>query len=360
MVPIRSKAVKGVLAAPILWVAAVGGTPPLIAATTPVPFQAGLIVESGPMLQLAQVVDYVAFRTLDYSVRVFNDGDGIRMNVFDRAFDILRLDAAPAVFTIEGGNSVYVSTGSYSGNTATYKTSVSPTNEVTVIIEIGAGQDLQRIAQTASPSAVSLNLPAEQQPSGLKETRLAFETSTYSVRVFRRENALFMNVYDRFSGASELNGVAANLVAEPQPPYECAVSYTGSGERNGIPARYFARIDGSGGTLLEIFNVNNQRVFQEAGLGPVTINIPQGDLPECLDDINETADNPYVAAVFGNQETLAMVQELYPRARIERTRQGSYINVGEFANRDLALARVLELRGRGFNARVIFRDVRIR
>ena len=305
---------------------------------------------------LAQQGDYLVFGTADYSVRVFNTGNGIRMNVFDRTNDILRLDTAPVTFTVEGGNSVYVSTGSYSANTATYKASVSIDNEVSLIIEIGADRIIR---QVAAPNTATINLPPEQQPQSITDTRLAFETSTYAVRVFRRDDNLFMNVYNRFSGASALNGVAANL-ANPEPPYDCAVSYTAGGEQNGIPVRYFARIDGSGGTVLEIYNINNQRMFQEAGVGPVTINIPQSDLPSCIGDIGDSVSSPYIAAVFGNNDTLNAVQQLYPDARMEDSRLGSYINVGEFPNRDLALERVFRLRGLGFTARVIYRDVRFR
>ncbi|NER85342.1 MAG: hypothetical protein F6K42_38770, partial [Leptolyngbya sp. SIO1D8] len=127
--------------------------------------------------------------------------------------------------------------------------------------------------------------------------------------------------------------------------------------RSGQPVEYLARIDAAGGTLLEVYNINGQRIFQEAGEGPVTVNIPSNDLPEGVDDIAVAATSGYVAAVLGDENTLAELQSLYPRAFMDQTRQGRFINVGDFPNRDSAEARVFELRGQGFNARVIYRDI---
>ncbi|MEM9513179.1 MAG: hypothetical protein AAF978_10955, partial [Cyanobacteria bacterium P01_E01_bin.48] len=71
-------------------------------------------------------------------------------------------------------------------------------------------------------------------------------------------------------------------------------------------------------------------------------------------------DDAFVAAVFGDEEILAQVQQLYPEAFMEDARQGRFINAGAFQNQNSAEVRVLELRSRGFNARLVFRDVRYR
>jgi cell division septation protein DedD len=64
--------------------------------------------------------------------------------------------------------------------------------------------------------------------------------------------------------------------------------------------------------------------------------------------------------VFGDASTLSQVQQLYPGAVAENSALGRLINVGAFANRDLAMARVFELRARGFNSRLVYRRVQYR
>jgi hypothetical protein len=76
--------------------------------------------------------------------------------------------------------------------------------------------------------------------------------------------------------------------------------------------------------------------------------------------VSTIPNNAYIAAVFGDFSTLSQVQQLYPGAVIENSALGSFINVGAFTNRDLAMARVFELRGRGFNSRLIYRRVQYR
>jgi hypothetical protein len=119
------------------------------------------------------------------------------------------------------------------------------------------------------------------------------------------------------------------------------------------------RINDRGQTSLEIISQTGQRLFQEPGVGPVTINIPQRDIPAGVDRIDNVT-TAYVVAVFGPGNTLSQVQQLYPEAYMDNSGLGSFINAGDFADRNLAMARVLELRGRGFNSRLVYRDVRYR
>lgn len=309
-----------------------------------------------PEQLLAQVrEEYLVFDTPSYSVRVFDEGNGIRMNVIDLVNDVTRLSNAPTAFTVEGGNGVYISLDDFSGQTATYKAIIDFPDRIQFVIEIGDSRNPQQIIREDAIETTRIALAPQHQLTSGQATRLAFDTSTYSIRVFQRDGQTFMNAYNRFSGESELNGEAAN-VAESLSSSECSINYTASGERNNIPVRYYAQINEAGGTRLEIYNINRQRLFQEVGAGPVTIDIPEEDLPSCLTSIDTAVESAFVVAVFGDQETLADVQQLYPDARMERVRR-EFINVGAFPNRDLAFARALELRGRGFNSRVLFRDV---
>ncbi|MGF1522309.1 MAG: hypothetical protein ACFBSF_08330 [Leptolyngbyaceae cyanobacterium] len=309
-------------------------------------------------VQLAQTESTILnFRTSGYSVRVFEIGDRTVMNVYDRVNDIVRLREGPASYTVLGNNPTYISTGSYSGNAATYQVTAIGEGQLELLIRTGAGAE---IANQRAEVITLFDIPREEfEAQG--ETVLNFETDAYSVRVFMRGEQSFMNVYNTFSGLTEVNGTAAN-VAPNDPPYERAVSYVSSGARSDRPVQYFARILSTGEALLEVYNVNNQRIFQEYATGPVTYNftdLPPGILPEDLAP-SATAQGAFVAAVFGDEDVIDEVKQIYPNATMEDTRLGPFVNAGDFNNENSAAARVLELRGLGFNARVIYRGLEYR
>jgi hypothetical protein len=63
----------------------------------------------------------------------------------------------------------------------------------------------------------------------------------------------------------------------------------------------------------------------------------------------------YVAAVPGGQATLFQVQRVIPNARLDRAREGSFVNAGSFPTHDGAQSVTSFLRASGFDARVIHR-----
>ncbi|MEO0988070.1 MAG: hypothetical protein AAFY20_21400 [Cyanobacteria bacterium J06639_14] len=312
-------------------------------------------VTNAPTLlsQATGIETILLFDTSGYSVRVFEEGGRTLMNVFDRNEGVPRLEAGPTSNTVLAGNPTYISTGSYSGNTATYQVMVRGEDDLQLSIVRG---DDRLIAEENAEAITVFEVPPERlEAQG--ETTLNFETDAYSVRVFERDDQSFMNVYNTFSGITEVNGAAANI-APNEPPYEQAISYVSSGARSDRPVKYFARLLSTGEAILEVYNVNNQRIFQESAVGPVTYDLSSlspEDLPEDLSPV-AAVQGDYVAAVFGGEGTLDEVMQLYPDARMEDTRLGPFVNAGNFNNEDSAAARVLELRGLGFNARVIYRD----
>lgn len=64
---------------------------------------------------------------------------------------------------------------------------------------------------------------------------------------------------------------------------------------------------------------------------------------------------PYVAAVPGGVPTLYQVQRVVGGARLDRAREGSFVNAGGFATHDGAQAMTSFLRANGFDARVIYK-----
>ncbi|NER81801.1 MAG: hypothetical protein F6K42_20010 [Leptolyngbya sp. SIO1D8] len=297
------------------------------------------------------------FTTDRYTVRIYRNSDQTLMSVYDATFDINRQFEAPTQFTMLNGQGTYVSTGSFGGRQARYEVTVINPERIRLLIQDGGGNLIGNQLSTSVSISRTDSLFEE-----FYNTILQFNTPTYAIRVFERQDEVsnrFMNVYNRFTGVAEVNANAASL-APSLPPYERSVSYVSSANRSGQPVEYFVRMDDTGSTRLEIYNINGQRMFQETGEGPVTVNIPGSDFPAGVDVIALVAESAYVAAVSGDVNTLAELQTLYPRAFMDEARQGRFINVGDFPNRDSAMARVFELRGQGFDARLMFRDVQYR
>lgn len=310
--------------------------------------------------QIAQVSDnsILYFATQNYVVNIYTSNGQTLMNVYDAFNDLNRLFGAPTRNTIAEGRATYISTGSFSGRQATYTVIIENADinnrRVRLVIEDGSGNTIaNELANRFDAFRVADDILRGTQDSN---TILRFDTTNYTVHVFDRGGpGRFMNVFNRFTGITEVNGGAASL-APNLPPYERAVSYVSSANTGGQPVRYFARIDDSGQTILEVYNINDQRIFQQIGEGPVTFNIPPQDFPVGVEPFNQVVST-YVAAVFGDEDTLGEVQRLFPNAFMEHTSQGRFINVGLFSSRDAARSRVFDLRSRGFQSRVLFRDV---
>jgi hypothetical protein len=340
------------------------GMGPAIAALNP-----ALTLESGQLpnseisaepLQIAQVTtnSVLYFPTPTYTVHVYRVGDGYRTNVYNNASQIVEHQDAVTTLSVDEDFTTFSSTGTRNGALATYQVLVDPNDQLTLqILDAAGGLLVQEFA--TGDALISLASNQRPDPARSQTTILAFETNTYATRVFRRAgNDYFMNIYNRLSGVSEQNGVQATL-APAIPPNESRVSYVSRGTYNGIPAQYFTRIDGSGQTVLEVISDSGQLLLLEPGIGPVTLNIPAGDIPSGANNIQST-NRPYIAAVFGDASTLSQVRQIYPSAIAENSALGSFIRVEAFSNRDLAMARVFELRARGFNSRLVYRRVQYR
>lgn len=76
---------------------------------------------------------------------------------------------------------------------------------------------------------------------------------------------------------------------------------------------------------------------------------------ETLATLNLSVERlPYVAAVIADESELAIVQQFFPDAYVDRNRRGRFINIGSFASRFPAEARVDAAAARGFSTRVLY------
>ncbi|MEM1308422.1 MAG: hypothetical protein AAGF98_02785, partial [Cyanobacteria bacterium P01_H01_bin.153] len=320
-------------------------------------------------VQVAQAIEtLLSYSTGDFTVRVFRQGgQQVLMNVFDNSFQILRVDAQPATLRQVEGQDAYVSFGVFDGRQVQYASQIFDKPEdpaggfARLVIIDGTNNVLRR----RDAEVVSIfNVPTGTGQSQ-REDVLVFDTSTYAVRVFNRGEERLMNVHNRLSNFTEINGKSASFVTPPVAPFEDAVSYFSSGVRNNQSVQYFTRYNPTTGeTALEIYDINGQRIFREASVGNVNASIPAAQLPPPVTEPPPTVvvvNDAFVAAVFGGEDTLRAVQQLYSEAFLDNSaRQGQFINAGSFTNEEDARIRVLELQREGFNSRLVFRDVRYR
>lgn len=308
------------------------------------------------------------FTTPNYVVSVYpRTGTPLRMNVFNRTTGQLEQEAAPVTYRGQLANTPWVSYdsfGSRNNQNVIFRANANrATNQASLEIIVQATNALQ--VQENSTSIAAINVPdvpaTGQQPNLDANTILAFDTRTFSARVFTRNNTRLLNVYDKLSQQTAVNGQVATLVNPPEAPYQGWVSYFGGASFRDIPGRYFVRANSSGDAVLQFIDSTGRVVLEEQRIGPLVVNIPQTDLPPGVEAPAATANlNPFVAAVFGNEQTLEQVRAIAPGAQFESARQGRFINAGSFTNRFEAESLVNTLRARGFDSRLIYRDVRYR
>ncbi|MBF2026723.1 MAG: SH3 domain-containing protein [Oscillatoriales cyanobacterium C42_A2020_001] len=68
-----------------------------------------------------------------------------------------------------------------------------------------------------------------------------------------------------------------------------------------------------------------------------------------------STSGPYVVAVPGGAGTLPQVRRIVPNAYLDRAREGSFVNAGNFATHDGAQSLTSLLRANGLDARVIYK-----
>jgi len=321
------------------------------------------------------------YDTGEFRVRVYQSNGQTLMNVFDNVQGITRLSAAPVSTRTVQGQDAYVSFGTFNGRQVEYASQVfdkpqdpvggfarffildqdrGPTGDVSVI----------RVEDAESIEVFDPLPPGFGSNITQRDTILFFETSGYAVRVFNRGGQRLMNVFNRRSGFQEVNGKLATLV-NPVAPFENSVSYVSSANLNNQSVRYYARFDycNDNATFLEIYDTNGTRILREGSGGVPENNIPLTDFPPGLPcgvgpdpTPNTRVNDAYVAAVFGDEDTLRRVKELgYNDAYLDTSsRQGDFINAGTYSSEEAAMIRVLELRRDGFDSRLVFRDVRFR
>ncbi|MBD0335183.1 MAG: hypothetical protein ICV62_06825 [Cyanobacteria bacterium Co-bin13] len=310
------------------------------------------------------------FTTPNYVVSVYpRTGTPLRMNVYNRTTGQLEQNAAPVTYRGQlAGNTPrvsYDSFGSRNAQNVIFRANANrTTNQASLEIIVQATNALQ--VQENSTSIAAINVPdvttgGGQQPNLDANTIVAFETRTFSTRVYTRDNTRLLNVYDKLSQQSPVNGQVATLLSPTEAPYQNWVSYYGGASFRDIPGRYFVRANSAGEAILQFIDASGRVVLEEQRIGPLVVNIPQADLPPGVTPPAATAGlNPFVAAVFGNEQTLEQVRTIAPQAQFESARQGRFINAGSFTNRFEAESLVNILRARGFDSRLVYRDVNYR
>ncbi|HIK45390.1 MAG TPA: hypothetical protein IGR64_10955 [Leptolyngbyaceae cyanobacterium M65_K2018_010] len=345
------------------------------------------MAETGTLVAQAERT-ILNFNTPNYAVRVFTPAGSRNpvMNVFRRtAPSRLEQNQQPAVFrgaVTSDGFLSYDSFGSRDGRNVIFRASHNRGTSQARLEIIDQATDQVYVNETAS-GVVAPNMPEDPVIDALdRRTLVGFETQNYAVRVFRdpRDNIRKMNVYQKTTSITLVNGQPATPDLQAMAPYECWVNYFGGSQWNNVPARYFVRLQAGGQALLEVIDANGTVLVSEPRITsvPLVTNVPAEDRPQCFGGQSEVPSGamaPWVAAVFGGEDTLQQVrQSLTPGAgnrlpgsltcviapRFESARQGQFINAADCTDRNDAGAVVNFLRARGFNSRLVYRNFRYR
>ncbi|PSN17805.1 hypothetical protein C7271_15815 [filamentous cyanobacterium CCP5] len=369
-------ALKPLVYGAVAIISTLGVTLPLAAATTPSePTITTPVLPGNTVIQLAQTAGNTILNIeypRAYTVRVFDVGNGqLRTNVFQRIDDVLEGSAAPTTFRgYSDGFARYVATYVYNGQQRQADIRYNPTTREARLVIFNETRNAADFEETRAQRILTAqNLPPTTptpgQPTPTPElaTALAFDTTDYAVRVFTDNNARrLMRVFSKQSGQLLLQDQPVEVLSAV-PPNANAVRYSAIGTFNNAPAQYVARVEpGSTNAQLTIIGLNNGQVFSNQTGNATTVQIPSVDRPGVIGGGTPTTPaeqlNPYVAAVFGNENTLAQIrQQAVPTAQFEDARLGRFINAGSFQSRDQAESLVSYLRSLGFNSRLVFRDV---
>lgn len=332
------------------------------------------------------------FNTTNYVVSVHpRNTTALKMNVYRRTPAPPRSEALDNPVTYRGslnndGWVSYDAFGSRDGRNVIFRASANASTRQ-ARLEILDASTNSIILSENSTSITAFNVPNQGGTSGdqLRDTLVGFETQNYAVRVFRQANSTQrkVNVFNKASQQQVVNGQPATAVVDAGPPYECWVSYFGGIQYNGAPAQYFIRVSSSGEALIEAISANGTILMSEPRINtsPLITNIPLEDRPQCFGSGNPSTSpsnlSPFIAAVFGGEAELNQLKQLATSTnlgggrgisggtcvidpRIEGARQGDFISVAECDNRNDAGAVVNFLRGRGYNARLVYRNFRYR
>ncbi|MBU6228345.1 MAG: hypothetical protein KGQ93_01455 [Cyanobacteria bacterium REEB459] len=331
------------------------------------------------------------FKTPNYTVSVFpRSAPGQKMNVYRQGYPA-RSEAlnSPAYFRGAIGSDGWVSYdayGSRDGRNVIFRASANrSTYQARLEILDGANNSIVLTENATSITTIATPETGDNGTVQLKDTIILFETQNYSVRVYRERNSALkkVNVYNKASQQQVVNGQPATPALNVPPPYDCWVSYFGGSQYNGASAQYFIRVSSSGEAKVEAIGANGSVLMSEPRISafPLTTNIPAEDRPQCFGSGDPSSNPsggglaPFIAGVFGDQSVLnAVKQQLNSfgpgrglggttcvvSPRFENASQGQFINAAECESRDDAGSVVNYLRGRGFNARLIYRNFRYR
>ena len=312
-----------------------------------------------PLNQVAQASEQnvLFFDTNTYAVRVFRQNGLLFMRVFNRDRSVREQDGALTTIAAQGeGQTVYVSSGdnfirNNQRQAVGYRVSVDTNSNTELRIVSNEGSTL--LLESGFNAIVS-EPPTQTSPTTVaaQDTILRFTTNTYGTRVFRQNGQLLMNVNVNQTGANELSA-NPTTIAPPRNQNDTWTTYASTRrDNNGELITYLARVSPSGVAELEIVNAEGTTTLRE-------ITPDRAEINNSPSQLVQGENRPYIVAIPGGSEgSLARVREFYPEAFVDSSRQGRFVNVGAFADRNFAEARASVLRANGLDARVVFRSVR--
>ena len=151
------------------------------------------------------------------------------------------------------------------------------------------------------------DIPLNQVAQADRRDVLIFQTSSYAIRVFRQNNQLFMNAYNKSTKVTEQNGVFASVdtQGEGQAAYvSFGNNYIRNDQRQSVG--YRAIINTQGDAELRIISLEGTTLLREDGFNISISEPPPSPTAATQDTILLFATNTYRTRVFRQNNQLVM------------------------------------------------------
>lgn len=315
---------------------------------------------------LGNAINILSYETGIFLVRVYSIDDQLFMDVCDISRGVVQLTKAPAEKSTVLGQFSYVSTGEFNGRQVEYASQVfSKLDDSTggfarlFVVEVSESGNESRIIRVEDAEVVQVfNLPSDdsEEAQGLAggDTILFFETESYGIRVFSRDDQRRMNIFDMTEGMQLVNG---KLVSLSELEGDESSAYISSDIKNNQDVKYVVGVNQTGKGYIQILDSDTEALLHEE----FSISRTGAEGEE-----NTSLVPFFIIAVRGDLAVLEELKAQYPEAFFDETLAAYFeerlINIGiTFSENDsspiVIYDEMNQLRKKEYDVRLLKREI---
>ena len=151
------------------------------------------------------------------------------------------------------------------------------------------------------------DIPLNQFAQAARQDVVFFQTDSYAIRVFRQNNQLFMNAYNKRTNSTEQNGAFASVdtsVGGQAAYVSFGNNFIRDNQRQSVG--YRATINTEGDAELRIISLEGRTILEEEGFDIAISEPPPSPTAATQDTILLFATNTYRTRVFRQNDQLTM------------------------------------------------------